>query len=197
MIWREKQLLLAILGVLLIANLVFFFTYRVQFEERLKEIETRQEQSETRLQQARAARQTTERQVAGYRKVQRDVQDVYNNRWSTQTARLSPLIQEVKRLTVASQLVPQTISFDRTISGTKNTAADLSASTVGITFAVAGTYQQARRLINLLELSQQFVIVDRLLLTSSNEGVLTLNLHVKTLFRDPSAKAPPRTAAQT
>jgi len=190
MIWREKQLLLVVLGILLIANLLYFFTYRVQFEARLQEYATRAEQSEARLEQAKAARMAAERQLAAYKKVQRDIQDVYDNRWSTEAARLAPLIAEVKRLAVVSQLVPQTYSFSH-IAGAPE------ASTVGITFAVQGTYPQVRRLINLLELSQQFVIVDQISLSSGSEGVLTLNLHVKTLFRNTTAPPTPRAANRT
>ena len=31
MIWREHRILLIVLGVLFIANAIFFFTYRVQY----------------------------------------------------------------------------------------------------------------------------------------------------------------------
>jgi RNase P/RNase MRP subunit p30 len=53
-----------------------------------------------------------------------------------------------------------------------------------MSFTVAGSYQQIRRLINLLELSRQFVIIDRISLTTAQDQMLTLNLHLKTLFRD-------------
>lgn len=190
MIWREKQLLLAILGVLLIANLIYFFTYRVQFEARLQDYETRAEQSQARLDVAKSQRIAAEQQLAAYRKVQQDIKDVYDNRWSTEAARLAPLIQEVKRLAVASQLVPQAYTF-------AHMAGAPEASTVGITFGVQGTYQQVRRLINLLELSQQFVIIDQIALSNNADGLLTLNLHVKTLFRNTGAPAPARASNRT
>jgi hypothetical protein len=53
-----------------------------------------------------------------------------------------------------------------------------------MSFTVAGTYQQIRRLINLLELSRQFVIIDQISLTAATDQMLTLNLHLKTIFRD-------------
>jgi Tfp pilus assembly protein PilO len=190
MIWREKQLLLVVLGILLIANLIYFFTYRVQFEERLQDYAARAEQSQGRLDQARATRVAAERELAAYRKVQHDIQDVYENRWSTEAARLATLIEEVKRLAVVSQLVPQSYSF-------AHVAGAPEASSVAITFAVQGTYQQVRRLINLLELSQQFVIVDQITLSGRGEDVLTLNLHVKTLFRNMESPAAPRPSNRT
>lgn len=196
MIWREKQLLLVVLAILLIANLLYFFTYRVQFEARLRDYDQRAEQSEGRLQQARATRLAAERALAGYKKVQHDIQDVYDNRWSTEGARLAPLIDEVKRLAVVSQLVPQTYSFVHT-GGTPPGGGGPGATAVGITFTVQGTYEQVRRLINLLELSQQFVIIDRIALSATNEGFLTLNLYVKTLFRNADAPTAPRASNRT
>jgi Tfp pilus assembly protein PilO len=181
MIWRQKQLLLVVLGILLIADLIYFFTYRVQFEARLQDYAARADQSEGRRDQAKGARIAAEQQLAGYRKVQKDIQEVYDTRWSTEGARLAPLIVEVKRLAVVSQLIPQSYAFAH-LNGAPE------ASTVGINFTVQGTYQQVRRLINLLELSQQFVIVDQLSLSSGADN-LTLNLHVKTLFRN---TAPPK-----
>lgn len=194
MIWRERRTLLIVLGVLLAANTIFFFTYRVQYEQRLRDLETRKGQMEQRLTEVRNAKMLAERQYAAYRRVQKDIDEIYNVRWSTQSARLAPLITEVKRLAAASQLVPPTYSFTKTDSKT-DTTGTLNTSVVGIAFGVQGNYQQIRRLINLLELSPQFVIMDSVSLTSAAEQNLSLTLHVKTLFRDTSA--PPRGGTAT
>jgi len=195
MIWRERRVLLIVLGVLLAANTIFFFTYRVRYEQRLGDLETRRAESDDHLKEAKKARQTAERQYAAYGKVQKDIEEVYNERWSTQSARLGPLITEVKRLAAASQLVPPTYSF--TVASTKtDTTGTLNTSVVGISFGVSGTYQQIRRLINLLELSPQFVIIDSISLSSANDQNLSLTLHVKTLFRDTSPARTAGTATQ-
>src|SRR4051794_6729724 len=148
MIWREKRLLLAVLGVLLLANTVFFFTYRVQYETRLQDLEDRRTQSEARLAQAQGARVTAERRVSAVRKTERDVRDIYDKQWSTESQRLIALITEVERLAAASQLVPPSKSFVRNTSGQKERS-KVAAEVVGINFTVHGTYQQIRRLINL------------------------------------------------
>jgi hypothetical protein len=194
MIWRERRTLLIVLGVLLAANTIFFFTYRVQYEQRLRDLDTRTGQMEQRLTEVRNARLLAERQYAAYRRVQKDIDEIYNVRWSTQSERLAPLITEVKRLAAASQLVPPTYSFTKTDTRT-DTTGTLNTSVVGIAFGVQGNYQQIRRLINLLELSPQFVIMDSVALTSAAEQNLSLTLHVKTLFRDTSA--PPRGGTAT
>ncbi|HEY2828737.1 MAG TPA: hypothetical protein VGJ88_01375 [Thermoanaerobaculia bacterium] len=181
--WREKRILLAVLGVLLAANTVFFFTYRLRYEERLKDLDDRQAQAESKLNLERTARIAAERRVVAYRTISRDVQDIYTRQWATENERLTALIAEVKRLAIASELVPKAISYARVVSAgqtSKRTAAEI----VTITFAVQGNYQQVRRLINLLELSRQFIIIDQISLASSQDQLLTLNLQLKTLFRD-------------
>jgi hypothetical protein len=194
MIWREKRILLLVLGVLLLANTLFFFTYRLQYVSRLQDLDARKEQAQAGLQQARRARITAEQQLASYKKVQEDLQVLYNERWATQIQRLTTLIDEVKKLSAASHMEPPSYSF--TSSETKNTASikgSVGTTTVGITYTVQGTYEQIRRLINLLELSDQFVIIDGINLVSSGataDKILTLNLRLKTLFRDTRATAP-------
>jgi len=193
MIWREKRILLIVLGVLLLANTIFFFNYRVQYVSRLEDLDTKQEQTKQQLNDARRARITAEQQLAAYKKVQTDLQMLYNDRWSTPMLRLTALIDEVKRLAAASKLQPPSYQF--TSSETKNdvTKGSIGTNTVEIAFTVQGTYEQVRRLINLLELSDQFVIIDSISLGSSGvaaEKTLTLNIRLKTLFRDTRSTAP-------
>ena len=105
---------------------------------------------------------------------QHDIQDIFNNRWSTENSGCSALITEVKRLAIASSLVPKSTAFTRmqvpqVQRGGREDAAD---DRCGITFTVQGNYQQVRRLINLLELSEQFVIVDQIGLSSADTAEL-------------------------
>ena len=185
MIWREKRVLLTILGVLLLANAAFFFTYRVQYEARLKNLDSRLHDSEARLQRARNARIAAQQQIDGYRKVESDIQALYNERWSTEAERLTALVSEIKKVTAASELVPKALSFSEAADTAKNQPG-AGTAVVHIAFSVQGSYQQARRLINLLELSPQFVIIDAISLggSSGSDQNLTLNLRLKTIFRD-------------
>jgi len=195
MIWREKRVLLIVLGLLLLANTIFFFTYRVQYVSRLEDLDARHEQVTAQLDQARHARVTAQQQLAAYKKVQSDLQVLYNERWSTALMRLTALIDEVRRLAAASHLEPPSYQFttgeskSATATNTTNTKGSIGTTTVEIAFTVQGTYEQVRRLINLLELSDQFVIIDGISLNSSAtqgsiDKTLTLNIRLKTLFRD-------------
>ena len=186
MIWREKRILLIVLGVLLLGNTLFFFTYRVQYQKRLQALDARLHVSEARLQRAQNERLAAEQQLGAYLQVQQDLQMIYNDRWATEPQRLTALINEVKRLSVASQLVPRTYSFSKSEDKESARASRIGTNTVMITFTVQGNYQQIRRLINLLELSDQFVIIDSINLAESggSDSTLTMNLRLKTLFRE-------------
>jgi len=205
MIWREKRIPLAILGVFLLANAVFFFTYRVQYENRLSALEADKLGAEQRLEQLRARRAQTEQQIAMYRKAQAEIATIYNDRWSTLPERFTALVNEVKRLETASQLIGRSHGFAQSEKDVKE-AAGLGTNVVTISFSVQGTYAQVRRLINLLELSDQFVIIDAIGLSGNPmaglgegepgasppppaaanvapAGPLTLTLRLKTIFR--------------
>ncbi|HVE70063.1 MAG TPA: hypothetical protein VNI54_01745 [Thermoanaerobaculia bacterium] len=187
MIWQEKRVLLGILGVLLLANVVFFLTYRVQYQSRIDEMEERRAQAEGQLDRTKRQRADAEMSLAAYRKVERDVQLVYDETWSTQPKRLTAMIAEVKRLAVASNAIPRTLSFGKSeakdLAGTRRSKS-VGAREVSIGFSVTATYEQVRRMINLFELSNQFVIIDEINLAEADPTKLTLNLRIKTLFRE-------------
>lgn len=192
MIWREKRVVLIVLAVLLAANAFFFFTYRVQYESRLEALDARRDQARAQLAEAKAARVRAEQQLAAYRKIDRDVQQVLNERWSTEQQRLTGVIAEIRRLTERAQLTPpQSTSYTRGEIRERSAAGGTGATEVGVGFTVTGTYQQIRRLINLLELSDEFIIIDRLGLSATEGDRLTMNIHIKTLFRDTSAPVRP------
>ena len=193
MIWRERRILLIVLGVLLLANLVFFFTYRVQYESRLSALADTRDETAARLKKVHEARVLTERQIAAYRQVQTDLAQIYDERWSTERLRLTKLITEVQRLAVASHLVPKTYGFTQSEAAKETRFSGVAPTSVGINFSVQGNYQEIRRLINLLELSDQFVIIDSLTLNSASPDGKTeqMSIRIKTLFHDePAAPGP-------
>jgi hypothetical protein len=189
MIWREHRTLLVVLGALFLANAIFFFTYRVQYETRLQALDARLQQTEDELQRARNKRIAAEQQLASYNKAQADLENLYNRRWSTKAQRLTALINELKRMSVETQLNPNSISFSQAQDKDVQRSGRPGMSIVTITFSVNGTYQQIRRLINRLELSNQFVIIDAIHLGGggSANNNLTLDLRLKTVFREPAA----------
>ena len=186
MIWREHRTLLIVLAVLLVANAIFFFTYRVQYESRLRALDARLQQAEDDLQRARNKRMQAEQQLASYNKVQADLEDLYNRKWSTKPQRLTALINELKRLGAITQLDPNSMNFAEVHDKDAQKTGRVGTSIVTITFSVRGSYQKIRQLINLLETTRQFVIIDAIHLGGggSSGGELTLDLRLKTVFKE-------------
>lgn len=190
MIWRERRVLLILLALILAGNVVFFLTYRVQYKSRLDAMDERLAQVQSELDTTKRARVSVEQSLQAYKRVEHDVQEVLDQHWSTQPKRFTLLVAEVMRLAAASNAgQPKTYSFSRAENTQTSGARDIGAKEVGIGFTVEATYDQARRMINLLELSQQFIIIDQIALTANENDRLTLNLHLKTLFRDDGAVA--------
>lgn len=188
MIWRERKLLLIILGTMLAANVIFFLTYRVQYQSRLDAMDDRLAQVEGQLAQSRRGRAEAEQSILAYRKIESEVNEIFDQQWSTQPRRLTLFIEEVKRLAAASNAVPKTLSFQQSESdpagARRGTRTNVGAREVGIGFSVEATYADVRRMINLFELSNQFVIIDQIGLSAGDESRLSLNLRLKTLFRE-------------
>lgn len=192
MIWREKRMLLIVLALVLAANTMFFFTYRVQYQSRLDSLDEKLAEVQSELDKTRSSRIRAEQTLVSYRKVENDVLQVFNDHWSTQEQRFTALFTEVMRLAMASSLEPGSYSFQRgeakrVSSGSRRET--LGATEVGISFGVEGTYEQVRRLINLLELSRQFVIIEGVTLNAVEDQTLSLDLKLKTIFRDGQSDA--------
>lgn len=195
MIWREKRILLLILAALLIGNVVFFLTYRVQYQSRLDEMDQRLEQAEGQLASTRRGRAEADAQLQSYKKVERDITAVFDDHWSTRPRRLTLLIAELKRLADASNAIPKTYSFgeDKELKasvatgGKRGREVAIGANEVSISYSVDASYDQVRRMINLLELSNQFVIIEGVSLSSADQNKLNLTLKLKTVFRDEQA----------
>jgi hypothetical protein len=188
MMWRERKVPLIVMAVLLVGNIFFFFTYRLDYQSRLNDMDARMEQAQRQLADAQRARLTAEQQLAAYAKVRHDLEVLYNERWSTRAKRFTQLFQEVKKLAAASHFDPRSYAFSLAETPvSKNDPANQGNSMVGMSFTVQGSYEQVRQLINLLELSNQFVIIDGIGLGGGTDPKnLTLSIRLKTMFRDPT-----------
>jgi Tfp pilus assembly protein PilO len=184
MIWREKRVVLIVVGALLVSNVFFFFTYRVRYSERIDATHTRFDEATRQLDEARAARQASQGQLAAHKKLVQTINEVNDSWWSTPEKRLTKVIVEVRTLGEKAGLAPQSISFSKRVSSEK-----LGTTEMEISFNVQGTYAQVRQLVNLIEQSDQFLVIDSIGINSADGSNLTLNLKLRTLFKGEPAKA--------
>jgi hypothetical protein len=79
-------------------------------------------------------------------------------------------------------LEPQSISYP------VDTIDDYGLVRMSLVFVVAGTYPQVRTLVNLIELSDLFLVLERVGLSNSASSTLGISLEISTFFvREPEA----------
>ncbi len=181
MIWREKKILLIVLGVLLAINVAFFLTYRVRYEQRIEALDVTLDQANERLDAARGRKAAADQTLTGFKATTADIQRIYDEVWSTPQQRLTSMILEIRDLENRSRMIPRSTSFSQTVE-----KKEFGTRSMSMTFAVQGTYAQMRQFINLLELSEHFVVIDQVALTdtSNDSQLLNLNIQIRTLFRE-------------
>lgn len=181
MIWREKRILLIVLGALLAINIAFFLTYRVRYQQRVESLDTSLEQVNAGLEAARQRKAAAEQTLTGYKTTTADIQRIYEDVWSTPQQRLTAMILEIRDLETRSRMIPRATSFNQSVE-----KKEFGTTAMSITFAVQGTYAQVRQLINMLELSSHFVVIDQVTLTDTADEtqLLNLNIQLKTLFHE-------------
>ena len=141
----------------------------------------------TRRQEALAnwqeQRRTLEGQMAGIGTAQDGLRVFYGQRLATEEANLTKVIAEVKSLAAQAGLIPDAIRYE------KESMEEDELIRRTLSFPVEGTYEQLRRLINFLELSESFLILEQIGLQGTEEntgGLLRINLEIATLFAAPS-----------
>ncbi len=168
-------------AVLLTVNLCAFALYQGLWAGRAEERSTAVERQRDRLAQVTSERETAERLATRAERNHRRLTRLYRQRFRTQEERVTKLIAEVKRLARRSGLDPATIRYpDQAIEGR-------GLVKRSIVFGVDGSYQALRRLINLLEVTDTFVILEEIRPggrsgKGSSGNNLSIDLAISTLF---------------
>lgn len=96
--------------------------------------------------------------------------------FSSERARLTAVVREVKDLATRSGLAPSTIRYP------EETYSDFGLSRRSIDFSVDGDYADLRTFLHLLELTPSFVTVDEISVSERDRGRLGISLRLSTLF---------------
>ena len=123
--------------------------------------------------------------LARVRTNEQQVEQLYAERLSTRSRRLTGITSEVKELAQRSGLVPQSLSYP------EEDIEKFGLVKRSFDFSVQGTYAELRQFINLLEVSRSFLSIDEVTLTGDNtEGPeLNISLSLSTLFAKESEDA--------
>jgi Tfp pilus assembly protein PilO len=176
-IWRQRLWIWVPALVFFLANAGAFAVYKLGYAGRVESLqETLDGQSRT-LKDLAAQQKNVEAMLARVRTNEQQVEQLFSDRLSARSRRLTGITAEVKELAQRSGLVPRTLSYP------EEEIEEFGLIKRSFVFSVEGTYVELRRLINLLEVSRSFLSLDEVTVSGTSEGPeLRIDLELSTLF---------------
>jgi Tfp pilus assembly protein PilO len=184
-LWRSHlwRWLVPLLVVVSMAGLLTF--YRAVYSGRVAQLERQYEAEVETLAKLGGERAEVNALADAAEQTRAGIVDLYTNRFASEQERLTSLLREVKDLAARSGLSPNAISYPETAIEEQGLVRK------NIEFSVQGGYTELRRLINFLELSDSFIVLESIGVSEGEAGTLSISLSLSTIFtRDDSDLAP-------
>lgn len=187
-VWRSKLWWWLPALVFLGANLILLSAYRLVYAGQSQLRLARIERGQTELAELRQRRQRQERDLERLQASREAVDAFYLERLASEDERLTAILAEVRELADRAGLRPTSFRYGRE---------EIEAHGLlrrSIEFNVEGSYLQFRRLVNMLELTDSFLVLEEVSLRGSDDAgkELRIGLRLSTLFAD--SGSPPRQA---
>ena len=193
-IWRQRLWVWVPALVFFLANAGAFAVYKLGYAGRIESLQETLNEQDRRLRELAAQQRQMQAMLARVRTNEQQVEQLYAERLSTRSRRLTGITAEVKELAKKSGLAPRAISYP------EEDIQDFGLIKRSFVFSVEGTYVELRKFITLLEVSRSFLSLDEVKLAGSSEGPeLRIDLALSTLFAKESGDggAPPAAAGGT
>ena len=177
-IWRQRLWIWVPALLFFAANLGAFVVYTVGYEGRLDALDDTLSQQEKTLKTLAGEQREAQAMLNRVRTNQQQVEQLYDERLSTRSRRLTGITAEVKALAQKAGLVPRTFSYP------EENIEEFGLIRRSYVFRVGGTYAELRKFINLIEASRSFLSINELRVNGSQEGSgeLELSIQLSTLF---------------
>ena len=184
-IWRQRLWVWVPALLFFLANAGTFAVYKLGYARRVESLQETLDTQERTLKDATDQQRETLAMLDRVRTDEQQVEQLYRERLSTRSRRLTSVTAEVEKLAEKAGLRPKAFSYP------EETIEEFGLIKRSFVFTVEGTYAELRKFISLLESSPSFLSVDETTLTGTSEGPeLRIDLKISTLFaRDASAAA--------
>jgi type IV pilus assembly protein PilO len=188
-IWRQRLWVWVPALLFFLANAGAFAVYKLGFagniaslDDRLKELAQQNKELADKSQQAATM-------IDRVRTNEAQVEQLYTDRLSTRSQRLTTINDEVKKLAREAGLQPKAITYP------EQEIEEYNLIKRSFVFSVEGTYAELRKFVSLLETSRSFLSIEEATVVNNTEGKeLRIDLTLSTLFAN-DADAPPMPAA--
>lgn len=183
-VWRDRVWLWLLPLSLVLFGGAALVLHQTSFSGRARLGSAFLESRSNELKQLRRHRLDVMESLAQIESNQRNVAEFYASRLATESSRLTAVIAEVKDLARRAGLEPKSISYP------SQAVADFDLSIRYMVFSVTGSYSQLRRLINFLELSDMFLVLNEISLGGHGNGKdLRISLRLSTVFSSKQLEA--------
>jgi uncharacterized protein YfcZ (UPF0381/DUF406 family) len=175
-VWRQRIWLWLPALIFFALNLVFFSAYRLIYAGQVQLLDQRVARSEAEVADLLSRRDDLQELLDRASFNRQEVVRFYEERFATESQRLTRVINEVKGLARQAGLEPAAISYP------EETIQEYGLLKKSFVFSVEGTYLNLRKLVNFLELSDSFLTLERIGLAESGGPNLRIDLMISTLF---------------
>lgn len=184
-IWRQRLWIWVPALLFFLANGGAFAVYKLGFagnieslDDRLKDLAQQHKEVADKSHQAATM-------IARVRTNEAQVEQLYVNRLSTRSHRLTSITAEVRKLAREAGLEPKAITYP------EEEIQEYNLIKHSFVFSVAGTYAELRKFISLVETSHSFLSIDEATVANSAEGPeLRIDLTLSTLFANDADAGP-------
>ena len=178
-IWRQRAWLWVPALLFFLANATAYSIYRFGFADRVAGLQEDMEETQKQLAPLEQRGRHLQRLIQRAEANRRLVRQIYDDRFSTRSQRLTVITAEVEGLARKADLDPREFTFPQ------RDVAELGLVKRSFIFSVDGTYVELRRFINLLELSPSFLTLEEVRLGGGEGEELQISLRLSTLFARP------------
>lgn len=176
-IWRQRLWLWlpAALAVVLVTALLV--GYRPLVAARVDAREGAIEERRSQLERLEAERRQLEGALTAAESTRENIEELYREHFGTRAERLTRMMARVKELAATAGL-----SGIETISYPEDRIEEFGLVRTSIVFGASGDYEELRRFINLLEVSDSFITLEQVRVTEAGGGALSFEMTLSTLF---------------
>ena len=176
-IWRQRLWVWVPALLFFLANLGAFAVYTVGYRGRIEALQDTLDRQEQTLKGLATEQRDSQVMLNRVHTNEQQVAQLYAERLSTRSRRLTGATAEVKDLAAKSGLVPRAFSYP------EEKIQEFGLIRRSFVFTVQGTYVELRKFIHLLEASHSFLTLDEVVLNSASDSQeLNISLKLSTLF---------------
>jgi Tfp pilus assembly protein PilO len=190
-IWRQRLWVWLPALLFFLANVGAFAVYKLGYAGRVESLQEQLDTQRQTLGQLTAEQRASQAMLTRVQTNGQQVAQLYADRLSPRSRRLTAITTEVKEMAKKAGLEPRSFSYP------EEEIQKFSLIKRSFIFSVKGTYSELRRFISQLEASRSFLSLDQVTVNSndSSGAELSISLKLSTLFARGAEEGVPAPAA--